>query len=103
MHPPHAALRVLSGIFRSSANAVRNGRHFFWYQTDFFWYQICTLYVLLVYFMYSALYSVVSRRFESILEIQSEYSQSTMYSTRHMRVHAISTEYMAHFEAQSTP
>ena len=42
------------------------------------------LYVLLLYFMYSALYSAVSREFESIhvLEIQSEYRQSThMYST----------------------
>ena len=52
--------------------------------------------VLLAYFMYSMLYSALSHEFESILEIQSDrvqlYSQSTctVYSTRAMRVHAIS-------------
>jgi hypothetical protein len=54
-------------------------------------YVLClVLCVLLAYFMYSMLYSAVSHEFESILEIQSEYRQSTVYSNRAMRVHAIS-------------
>ena len=62
--------------------------------------------VLCVYSTYFTLYSAhdvysacTLRTPRCAPKVHSEYRQSTLYSTRPMRVHS---EYMAHFEVQST-